>query len=654
MEHAILTDGLVLLAVAILAVTAFRRFGLPPILGYLTVGVLCGPHGLGWVALDQHTVFLGEIGIVFLLFTIGLEFSLPLLFSMRHDLLGVGGLQVAGGTLAGLAIALAFGMPWQAALILGAATALSSTAIVLKQLGEQLELHERHGRLAVGILLFQDLAAIPFLVMIPILAVGEGNIALPLTAALLKGVAAFVLIWYLGRRVLPGILHAAARAASTELFTLVALFLALATAWLTSLFGLSLALGAFLAGMLLGETAYRHQVETDVRPFRDLLMGLFFVTVGMKLDYQALPEMWWQTLVLILGITLGKGLLIAFLIRSIGLAHDVALRVGVILGHGGEFGIALLALALGQGLLDQPAAQPVLAAMIASMLLAPLLVRHNAALAERLLRREIPAATGAEAAELQHTAAELAHHVILAGFGRLGQNLATFLRKLGIPYLALDLDPEVIRQARAAGEPVYYGDCTQRSTLSAAGVQHARALVISFDQTTAVTRTLEALRTLGSQVDVLVRTRDDRDLETLRAMGVQVVVPETLEASLALAHHLLQRLDYAESDLQPLIESMRRDSYRELRRTFRGSDDDPDAKQPCLQTLVLPPHAHAVGQMLGELGLGELEVETVAIRRSGIRSEQPLAETRLQAGDALVLEGSPEALERSINRLLGG
>jgi CPA2 family monovalent cation:H+ antiporter-2 len=655
MEQSILAGGLTLLAVAIVAVTAFRRLGLPPILGYLTVGLVCGPYGFGWVAMDEHTQFLGEIGIVFLLFSIGLEFSVPLLFSMRRDLLGVGGLQVAGGTLAGFGIALGFGLPWQGAVILGAATALSSTAIVLKQLGEQLELHQRHGRLSVGILLFQDLAAIPFLVVIPILAADQGDLFWPLGAALLKGVVAFALIWFLGRRILPGILHTAARAASTELFTLTALFLALATAWLTSLFGLSLALGAFLSGMLLGETAYRHQVENDVRPFRDLLMGLFFVIVGMKLDYWALTEMWWQTLTLIVGITLGKGILIASLVHGIGLARNVALRVGIVLGHGGEFGIALLALALAQGLLDSASVQPVLAAMIASMLLAPVLVRHNAGITHWLLARQSTPELPSEAAELEHSASELRDHVIIAGFGRLGQNLATFLRKLGIPYLALDLDPDLIHQARMAGEPVYYGDCSRRATLAAARVHSARALVVSFDQPKAVAATVDALRELPSRPAVLVRTRDQRALESLWATGADVVIAEPLEASLALAQHLLRRLDYAESDLAPLLESMRRDSFRELRRVFYGQEAMQGSEgQARLETLILPPNAHAVQRTLTELALGDFGVELVAIRRSGIRGDQPLADTRLMPGDALLLEGPAEGLERAIARLLGG
>ncbi|MDJ0740665.1 MAG: cation:proton antiporter, partial [Gammaproteobacteria bacterium] len=438
MEHTVLNDILILLAVAIVTVTLFRRLGLPAILGYLCVGLIAGPYGFGWLVFDDVILFLGELGIVFLLFSIGLEFSLPLLLGMRRYLLGVGSVQVAGGTLAGFMVAQAFGVDWRGALVFGAAAALSSTAIVLTQLAEQNELQERHGRIGVGILLFQDLAAVPFLVIIPLLADTSASLTWPLVLALLKGTFAFLLIWFTGRRLLPGLLHGITRVGSRELFVLTVLFLALATAWLTQWFGLSLAMGAFLAGMLLSETAYRHQIEADARPFRDLLLGLFFVTVGMELDYQLLPSMWFETLVLLLGITFGKGLLIIALVWSARMGTAPALRTGLILGHGGEFGIALLALALGRDVLSHETAQPVLAAMIISMLIAPVVVRHNRAIAARLLAgRGEPLAADAMDAR-QHTR-ELFDHIVIAGFGRLGQNLAVILRKLDIPYIALDL-----------------------------------------------------------------------------------------------------------------------------------------------------------------------------------------------------------------------
>ena len=654
MEHSVLNDILILLTVAIVVVTVFRRLGLPAILGYLSVGLIAGPYGFGWLVFDDVILFLGELGIVFLLFSIGLEFSLPALLRMRRYLLGVGGIQVAGGTLAGFAIAQAFGVDWRGALVFGAAAALSSTAIVLTQLAEQNELQARHGRLAVGILLFQDLAAVPFLVVIPLLANTDASLLQPLALALFKGVLAFLVIWFAGRRLLPPLLYGITRAGSRELFTLTVLFLALATAWLTQLFGLSLAMGAFLAGMLLSETVYRHQIEADSRPFRDLLLGLFFVTVGMELDYQLLPEMWVETLVLLLGITLGKGLLIVALVWAAKMGLPAALRSGVILGHGGEFGIALLALALGRDVLSHETAQPVLAAMIISMLIAPVLVRHNRAITARLLAGagdDLPPDAGA----VEEQTRELVEHVVIAGFGRLGQNLAVILRKLGVPYVALDLDADVIRQARLAGEPVFYADCTQRTVLEHAGLQRARVMVVTFDEPGAVTRALASAKGIHPTLEVLVRTRDDSHFEMLLGKGAREVIPETLEASLALADHLLRRLDYAEADIQPLLNSIRRDGYHELRRTFAAGEDTQRASaQPGLQTVCIGPHDHAVGRRLGELDLDAIGVKVLAIRRSGIRGDKPLADTRLRADDAVVIEGTIAQIDRARQRLFDG
>ncbi len=653
--HTILNDILILLAVAIVTVTLFRRLGLPAILGYLCVGLIAGPHGLGWLVFDEVILFLGELGIVFLLFSIGLEFSLPLLLSLRRYLLGVGSLQVAGGTLAGFMIATAFGVSWQAALVFGAATALSSTAIVLTQLAEQHELQARHGRLSVGILLFQDLAAVPFLVIIPLLSSTDGTLGWPLLLALLKGTAAFLVIWFIGRRLMPRLLHGITRTASRELFTLTVLFLALATAWLTQLFGLSLAMGAFLAGMLLSETVYRHQIESDARPFRDLLLGLFFVTVGMELDYPLLPGMWLETLVLLVGITFGKALLIIALVWAARLGLPAAIRAGTILGHGGEFGIALLALALGQGVLDHETAQPVLAAMVISMLIAPVLVRHNRQLATWLLGRANEARPVEESHDTEILAQELEDHVVIAGFGRLGQNMALFLRKLGVPYIALDLDADAIRQARLAGEPVFYGDCTQASILDHAGLRRACVTVITFDEPADVRRALSAARGLRADADIIVRTRDDRHLEEFLGNGADEVIPETLEASMALSRYLLRRLDYAEVDIEPLLDSIRRDGYRALRSTFIADEDTHRAsEQPALHTVCLDETAYAVGRRLGDLRLEDTGAKVVAIRRSGIRGDEPLDDALLQADDAIVVEGTNEQLDRARQFLVHG
>jgi monovalent cation:H+ antiporter-2, CPA2 family len=345
-------EVLILLGVSVAAVAVFSRFHLPPIVGYLFVGFITGPHALGLVHPGEVTHLLGEIGVAFLLFTIGLEFSLSQLRAMKSVLLGLGGTQVAVGTVSGALISWALGIEWAGAFIVGGALSLSSTAIVVRQLADQLELQSRHGRLSLGVLLFQDLAAVPFLVVIPILAAQTGqSLVWPLILALIKGTVAFPIMLMLGHWALRPLFHVVTASRAPDLLTLTILLVSLAAAWITSVLGLSLALGAFLAGIMLGETEYRHQIETDIRPFRDVLLSLFFVTVGMRLDSALLAPVWPWIALILSGVIIGKGLAVALLTHAAGYDRSTALRTGLVLGQGGEFGIALLTLAVGTGLI---------------------------------------------------------------------------------------------------------------------------------------------------------------------------------------------------------------------------------------------------------------------------------------------------------------
>ena len=561
MEHSPLADSVLLLAAAVMAVALCRRIQLPPILGYLFVGMAVGPHALGWWHHGPTLHLLGEIGVAFLLFAIGLEFSLSQFWAMRRTLLGLGGAQVAVGTLSGAAIAGWIGIPWGAAFVVGGALAMSSTAIVVKQLTDQLELQDQHGRLSLGILLFQDLAAVPFLVVIPILGAGAGDDLLPaLSWALVKAVVAFAVMLGLGRLLLRPLFAEVASARSSELFTLTVLLVSLLAAWLTAWLGLSLALGAFLAGMMLSETEYRHQIESDIRPFRDLLLGLFFVTVGMQLDLAVLPALWFWIALLVSGLVLGKGVLIVLLSLATGNGTRAALRTGLVLGHGGEFGFALLALALGTGLLDPTDSQPILAAVVLSMLIAPLLVRHNERLALWLLPPKRQPAD-LRAREIARATADEQGHVVILGFGRVGQQLAQFLRNEGVDYVALDLDPERVRTAWEQGQRVYYGDADHREVLAATGLERARAMVISFDDPRSTLRILHHARALNRRLSTLVRARDDAYLKRFQDAGATEVVPETLEASLMLATQLLLLLEVPADKITDTIRAVRKGRY---------------------------------------------------------------------------------------------
>jgi CPA2 family monovalent cation:H+ antiporter-2 len=651
---------LILLAGAVIVVALFRRANLPPILGYLFVGMLVGPYGLGWVPDTDDARFLAEFGVVFLLFTIGLEFSLPQLIAMKHMVFGLGGAQVLISTALAWLIAWLAGMSMAGAFVIGGVVAMSSTAIVIKQLTDQLELNSRHGKLAVGILLFQDLAVIPFLILIPAMAGdADGSVIESLLRALLKGAAVVTMMLAAGHWLLRPLFHEIARARSAELFMLTVLLFTLSAAWITHLSGLSLALGAFLAGMSLGETEFRHQVEADIRPFRDVLLGLFFVTIGMLLDMRGLLDILPWVLLITAGIIVVKALLITALARLVtGAEQGVALRTGLSLAQGGEFGFALLTLALGYGLLNPDASQVVLASVLMSMMLTPMLVRYNGHIAKRVFAISYGRSRALTTGNVAVAAKPLSGHVLICGYGRIGQNIARFLDQEGFDYIALDLDPQRVREATEAGERVKYGDSNRREILEAAGLMRARILVISYDDPDSTSRILRHTRELRPDMPILVRTRDDTHLERFQEEGATEVVPETLEASLMLASHLLLLLDIPMSRVLHRVREVRSDRYRMLRGFFHGEQalapEDPNAFRERLHAVTLPEGAHAVGLTLAALNLEDAGVMVTAVRRGGIRGPQPNPDTLLRAGDVLVLYGTPEALEHAEAVLLKG
>lgn len=565
MQQDLLAAILTLLAISVLFVGAFRRLKLPPLLGYLFVGIAAGPHGLAWFDNRDAAQLLGEVGVAFLLFSIGLHFSVPQFLSMRGVLLKLGGGQMLVGTLFGALIAWWIGIPWAAAVIVGGALAMSSTAIVVKQLTDQLELQTRPGNMSLGILLFQDLAAVPFLVAIPILAGGAANgLAVALLYAIVKGALALALMLALGRLALRRLFDEVAAAGSTELFTLAVVLVALLAAWITGLLGLSLALGAFLAGMMLSETEYRHQIDTELRPFKDILLGLFFISVGMDLNIGAVPQLWPWILLVVLGLVVGKGSVIASLAWWYSKDASVALRTGLVLGHGGEFGLALLSLALGTGLMTIGQSQPILAAIVVTMLAAPLMVRYNRFAAERLFAA--PAPPDEQADRIAGTMRDTRRHVVICGYGRVGEQMAKLLSTEAIPYVALDIRPERVKHGWEAGERVFYGNAAHGEILRAVGVERASALVISFSDDDAAEKILRSAKAIRTDLPVLVRSQDDSHLESLLTAGATEVIPETLEAVLMLTTHLMLLLGTPADRIDKLVRSIRRGRYTLLGR----------------------------------------------------------------------------------------
>ncbi|MCU7808279.1 MAG: monovalent cation:proton antiporter-2 (CPA2) family protein [Candidatus Thiodiazotropha sp. (ex Semelilucina semeliformis)] len=650
---------LLLLGVAVLTVTLFRRLHLPPILGYLIVGILVGPFGTGMVASTEDTRFLAEFGVVFLLFTIGLEFSLPQMIAMKGSVFGLGGSQVLITSIIIAIGAWLLGLSPQAAAISGAILALSSTAIVIKQLSEQVELNAEHGRLAVSILLFQDLAVIPLLVVIPILAGDSGSgMFWPLIQAVVKAALVFAAIMAVGHWLLRPLFHEIARARSAELFTLTVLLVSLAAAWLTHEAGLSLALGAFLAGMMLGETEYRHQIEADIRPFQDVFLGLFFVTVGMRVDLVSLlPILHW---VILLSVTLilFKASVILLLARLSGRSIATAFRSGLLLAQGGEFGFVLLDLSLGSGLLPGEPGQLLFAAIIISMAASPFLIRYNGKLAQTFCTLRSGSSGAGEIGEIQEESKDLEKHVILCGYGRIGQNIGRLLDREGFQYIALDLDPGVIREAHEAGEPVHFGDAVRQEILQAAGLHRASAVVLTFEDHLNAMKILAHVREEAPTLPVLVRTKDDAHLDELEAAGATEVMPEAVEASLMMGGQLLLLLKVPGSRIFKIMREIREDHYKLLRDFFHGEEamdiEHDEAFQERLHTVTLPERAFAVNHTIDDLHLWDWDVSVTAVRRGGIRGESPGPETRLQTGDVLVLAGTPQHLEHAEGLLLYG
>lgn len=645
------TQLLVLLGTAVAVVAVFQRLQVPSSLAYLLVGFLLGPHTPGPVIATEPIRVVAELGIVFLLFTIGLNFSLPQLHALRRLVFGLGTGQVVLTTIAVGLVAWLAGLPPAAAFVVGAAFAQSSTTIITGQLLEQGEERTRHGRLGTAMSVFQDVTAVPFVVVIPVLGIAAGMQALPgaLGLAVAKAALAFAIVFLAGRWLLPRLFHAVALRRSSEVFTLTALFVSLLAAWTTNALGLSMAFGAFLAGMILGETEFRHQVESSIRPFREVLLGLFFVGIGMLFDPRAIAQVWHLALAAAVALLAIKAGLVSQIVRLAGVDGFTAWRTALLLAVGGEFGFALLFIAIEAGVIAPGASQVALTAILFSMLAGPLLIRYNHALAARL-------AGGAPAPRREEVTARIADaagaprdHVVVCGYGRIGQSVAHVLAEEGISYVALDLDPERVRQAYAAGEPVFYGDAADRHVLEAVGVAAARLVVICHEDIGAALAALHHIRALRPGLPVMVRTRDERHVSELRAAGATEVVPETLEASLMIVAHTLLLLEVPAARVMRRIQGRRADRYRLLRESFRGTDDrfeeDRRADPPEVRPVRVPEGGRAVGRSLAELALRDVEV--TALVRDGERRASPAARTRLAPGDAVVLTGPPAAVERA-------
>ena len=571
---------LLYLLAAVLGVVACRTFKLPPMLGYLAVGVVIGPNALALADKSESMRHLGEFGVVFLMFVIGLEFSLPKLRSMQRHVFGLGMAQVLLTLLiapfASLALTMIFPawwqtklhMTWQAAVALSAALAMSSTAVVARLMSDRGELQSEHGRRVMGVLLFQDLAVVPLLILIPALAAPASGLLEALWIGALKGALIVTILLIGGKRVMHAWLKLVARRKSEELFVLNILLITLGLAWLTELAGLSLALGAFIAGMLISETEFKFQVEAEIRPFHDVLLGLFFISIGMLLDWRLVLAQWPLVLLLSLLPVLFKSILVAVLAHVLGASKGVSLRTGLYLAQAGEFGFVLLTLAGQNKLVPPELLNPILASMVLSMLATPFIIERSNWLVMKIISTEWLA----QSLTLTQTAAKtfkLKSHVIVCGYGRSGQNLCAMLAAEKISTMAVDLDPDLIEHTGSA----VFGDATKPATLQALGATRARALVITFIDTSAALRLLAWMREHAPDVPVIVRTRDDHDIEHLQAAGAAEVVPDALEGSLMLASHAMAVVGVPMRRVIRAVQDQRNARYALLRNYYDENED---------------------------------------------------------------------------------
>ena len=651
-----LTSVLLLLTSSVLAVALFRAMRLPAMLAYFVVGVLFGPFALDLLPSTESSRHVAEFGIVFLMFSIGLEFSLPKLYAMRKTLFGLGGSQVLITLAVTMLLGWLAGLNLQTAFVIGGALTMSSTAIVSKILMERVDLNSRHGRLSIGILLFQDLAVIPILVLIPALGAHSGNLGSTLGLSLIKSAVLLFVLFKFGKTIINYWFGLVAGQRSRELFVMNVLMITLLLAAATKLAGLSYALGAFIAGMLISETRYRYQVESDIASFRDILLGLFFISVGMLLDFNYLVNHIGLVLGLLLAFVMFKAFVVAALTRVFGFETGVGIRTGIILAQAGEFSFVILALGLEQKLIGGNDLQLVLAASLISMVIAPFIIQYNGRIARKLVK-SYTRNSSQVVEELDGVAKYLKNHVIICGYGRSGQYLGRFLREENIPFIALDIDPTRVHEAAAAGQHVMYGDAGRRIVLEAAGGARAKALIVSYSDMRASMKVLHVAQEAYPDLPVIVRTYDETHMDEFRDAGATEVVPEVLEGSLMLASHALVLLGIPLNRVVKRIRLFREERYKMFKGYFRGvSDLDVANEQRArLHSVEINKDSYAKNLRLDHIDLARFNVEVQLIRRPNMLEDiHPRDDIALAAGDVLVLFGSPQSLIAAEIYLISG
>jgi len=639
---------ILLLVSSVLMVALFRYLRLPPMIAYFVVGLILGPFALGILPDSESSRHFVEFGIVFLMFTIGLEFSLPKLNSMRHILFGLGGSQVIITLATTMVFSTFLGLDLAAAFIIGSALTMSSTAIVSKILMERIDLNSRHGQLSIGILLFQDIAVILILILIPVFNSQVIDLYSLLWISLFKIIVLLFILFRVGQPVMNFWFGIVAKQKSRELFVLNVLMITLIFAYVTKLTGLSYALGAFLAGMLISETRYRYQVESDIASFRDILLGLFFISIGMMLNIEVFIKYYLVIFLLFFGYTIFKMTLITYLAKLFKYELGVGIRSGVILGQAGEFSLVILALGQEQNLISGDILQIILSVCLLSMLFASFIIPFNGRIA-RYLSKDYLRNSEKLVNKIEASSENFSEHVIICGYGRSGQYLGRFLKEENISFIAIDMDLNRVNDAANAGEKVMYGDASRRVVLRAAGIERARALVVAYADDRSSTKVLNVIRETYPDLPVVVRTRDESSIQQLQDSGATDVVPEVLEGSLMLASHALVLLDVPLTRVIKKIRAFRNERYKIFRGYFMGAseanDDLQGQDQLQLHSIEVKNNFYLFNKQINKIPFGKFNVEIQHLRRPNMLEDiEPRVDIRLSKGDVIVILGLPRDL----------
>jgi len=653
----VLNDLLILLLVSVPIAFICDRLRLPVIIGFMIAGIVIGPFGFGLIR-DVHAVeILAEIGVVLLLFTIGLEFSLRRIVDMKRMVLWGGGIQVVLTTLLILGVTYyLLGRPVSQAIFFGFLFTLSSTAIVLKTYMDRAEIDTLHGKAAVGILLFQDLCIVPMMLMVPILSGKEGsspvNIALTLGGALL----AIVIIIAVAKIIVPRALHYIVRLRSSEVFIIFVVLVTLGTSWVTAHFGLSLALGAFIAGLVLSESEYSHQIVADILPFRDVFNSIFFVSIGMLLSVSFVALNLLPVLAWVGGLILGKILVALLAVRILGNSLRVSAMAGMGLAQVGEFSFILAKVGVGQGLLTDSDYQTFLAAAIMSMIATPFLIQAAPRIGYAVQSVFSPDSL------LEPTIGDFGAHealkgqVVIVGYGLNGRNLSNVLQAVNVPFVALELNPDVVREAKERGVPILYGDSTRKEVLHRTGIEHARIMVVAISDAIATRRTVALAREMNPDIHIIVRTRYMSEMADLHELGAHQIIPEEFETSIEIFSRVLREYGFARNVVQREADKIRHEGYQQLR-LLSDPHIEAGAMAEALgtastQTLFVDANSPAVGKALGQVDLRRRTGATlIAAIRDGDSQINPGPDFMFAAEDIIVLFGSPEEIEKAIEVL---